>query len=160
MIFVTSGSMSPFDRLFKIVDKAIEKGIIKDKVVGQIGESRYEPKNFEFKRFMDKESYDECVSRAQLVIGHAGIGVIIQALKSKVPLLALPRRAKFGECVNDHQVSTVKKFEDLGHLLSFEEDNLEERLKLVIDFVPKQRTPNIAGVGKRVAEFLYANSAK
>ena len=24
MIFVTSGSMSPFDRLFKIVDKAIE----------------------------------------------------------------------------------------------------------------------------------------
>jgi len=159
VIFITSGSMLPFDRLFKIVDAAIDEGIIKDKVFGQIGEGKYEPKNFEFKRFLDKENFDNCISNAQLVLGHAGIGVIMQALKFKVPLLVLARRAELGEHVNNHQVITAKKFENLGHILRFEEDNLEEKLKLVNDFIPKQRTPNIAGVGRRVADFLSTNFA-
>ena len=159
MIFVTSGSMSPFDRLFETIDKAIEQGIIKDKVYGQIGVGKYEPRNFEFTRFLDKESFDECFSSAQLVLAHAGIGVIMQALQSKVPLLVLPRRAELGECVNNHQVKTAIHFVELGHILSFEEDNLEERLKTVVDFVPKQRNPNVAGVGKRIAEFLSSVSA-
>jgi len=157
VIFVTSGSMSSFDRLFKIVDKAIEEGIIKDEVFGQIGNGKYEPKNFKYERFLDKESFDQHVSAAQLVLGHAGIGVIIQTLKSDVRLLVLARRSELGECVNSHQVMTAKKFEELGHILSFEEDNLAEKLKLVADFVPKQRKPNIAGVGRRIADYLSAN---
>ena len=104
MIFVTSGSMLPFDRLFRVVDKAIEEGVIKDNVFGQIGDGTYEPKNFEFKRFLDKEAFDGHISSAQLVLGHAGIGVITQALKSGVPLLVLARRAELGECLNNNQV--------------------------------------------------------
>ena len=154
MIFVTSGSMSPFDRLFKIMDQAIEDGLIVDTVFGQIGESKYEPRNFAFERFLDKESYDEYLASAEFVIGHAGVGVIMQALESNLPLLVLPRRAELGECVNDHQVATAKKFETMGHLLSFDADNLEEKLKMIDSFVPKQRYPNIAGVGDRVAAFL------
>jgi UDP-N-acetylglucosamine transferase subunit ALG13 len=154
MIFVTSGSMLPFDRLFKIIDEAIESGTITDKVFGQIGEGSYEPKNFEFKRFLDKETFDDCISSARLVIGHAGIGVIIQALNSKVPLLVLARRADLGEHVNNHQIATANKFEELGHILSFEENNLKEKLTLVDDFIPTQRIPNIDAVGRRVAAFL------
>ncbi|MGI9317822.1 MAG: glycosyltransferase [bacterium] len=157
MIFVTSGSMLPFDRLFKIVDDAIEKGILSGKLFGQIGEGKYEPKNFEFAHFLDKECFDEYISNAKLVIGHAGIGIIMQALNSEIPLLVLARRAEYGEHVNNHQVATARKFEELGHILSFEEDNLEKKLKLVDSFIPIPRTPNIEAVGRRVADFLSSN---
>ena len=154
MIFVTSGSMLPFDRLFRVIDDAVASGIIVDEVFGQIGESRYKPKNYAFTRFLEKEQFDKRVQEASLVIAHAGIGVIMQALESKTPLLVLPRRAELGEHVNDHQVSTAEKFESLGHVVAFEEQTLQDKLQKVQSFVPKPRSPNVAGVGARVADFL------
>src|SRR6187551_132383 len=141
MIFVTSGSMLPFDRLFRVVDEAVEAGVITDKVIGQIGESQYEPKNYEFQRFVDKLEFDQYVEQATLVIAHAGIGVIMQALESKTPLLVLPRRFELGEHVNNHQVSTAEKFEMLGHILTFQGDDLAEKMELAKSFVPAPRTP-------------------
>ncbi len=154
MIFVTSGSMLPFDRLFKIVDSAVESGLIKDQVFGQIGEGSYEPRHFDYTRFLDKTEFDQRVKSASLVIGHAGIGVIIQALDSKTPLLVLARRSEFGEHVNDHQVATANKFEELGHILSFDEDSLATKLRQVASFTPVPRTPNVKGVGEAVSDFL------
>ena len=154
MIFVTSGSMLPFDRLFKIIDEAVLSGLISEPVFGQIGEGKYEPKNFPFQRFVEKSEFDRLVEEADLVVGHAGIGVIIQALNSHTKLLVLPRKSELGEHVNDHQVSTAYKFEELGHLLSFNEQNLRDKLAEVENFVPKPREANVASVGKEVAEFL------
>jgi beta-1,4-N-acetylglucosaminyltransferase len=160
MIFVTSGSMLPFDRLFRIVDEGMARGIFvragfDGPVFAQIGDSRYEPKHYEFARFVDKEAFDERVRASRLVIGHAGIGVITAALENKVPLLVLARRAAFGEHVNDHQVSTAVEFERQGHLLSFEEDTLVDKLDAVRHFVPKPRQPNAAAVGVRIGEYLH-----
>ncbi len=154
MIFVTSGSMLPFDRLFRIIDEAVSQGVITEPVFGQIGEGKYEPQHFEFKRFVEKSEYDTLVQEADLVIGHAGIGVIIQALHSNTRLLVLARQSEFGEHVNDHQVSTAERFEQLGHVLSFNEDNLAEKLREVTTFTPKPRSPNVVGVGNAVANFL------
>ncbi|GAB2190228.1 glycosyltransferase [Sessilibacter sp. MAH2] len=154
MIFVTSGSMLPFDRLFKTIDKAVADGIITDTVFGQIGEGKYTPQHFKYERFVDKNDFDRYVLEANLVIGHAGIGVITQALDSKTPLLVMARLSEFGEHVNDHQVSTANKFEELGHVLSFDENNLTEKLQKVTSFIPKPRNPNVDGVGDRVAQFL------
>ena len=156
MIFVTSGSMLPFDRLFRVVDDAIERGLIEEEVFGQIGEGKYEPKNFEFVRFVDKADFDKYIKEASLILGHAGIGVIIQALDSGTPLLVLPRRQKFGAHVQEHQVATALKFEELGHLLAFEEGDLAEKLERVKTFTPKPRRPRVDEVGERVAEFLKA----
>lgn len=154
MIFVTSGSMLPFDRLFRLVDDAVAQGVIQDEVFGQIGESRYTPKHYAFSRFIDKETYDGYIEKASLVIAHAGIGVIIQALDSGTPLLVLPRQATLGEHVNDHQISTAERFEQLGHILTFDESSLAERLVAVKSFVPMRRAPNVAGVGNRIVSFL------
>lgn len=154
MIFATSGSMLPFDRLFQILDRAVESGLITDNIVAQIGEGKYEPKHFEFHRFVEKGKFDQMVSDANLVIGHAGVGVIMQALDAETPLLVLARKAEFGEHVNDHQVSTAQKFEEQGHILSFEEATLAQQLERIAGFTPKARNPNIEGVGARVADFL------
>jgi len=154
MIFVTAGSMLPFDRLFQLIDAAITDGVITDQVYGQIGEGEYLPKNFEYSRFIDKVEFDERVLSANLVVAHAGIGVIMQALSSETPLLVLSRKAALGEHVNDHQVSTAKKFEELGHVVSFEEDTLVEKLEFIKTFKPAPRSPNVAGVGNEVSKFL------
>ena len=48
MIFVTLGTQDKsFERLLKAIDKEIEKGTIKDKVVVQAGYTKYESKNME-----------------------------------------------------------------------------------------------------------------
>lgn len=154
MIFVTSGSMLPFDRLFKLVDMAVENGQLSGEIFAQIGEGSYLPKNYRYERFVEKGEFDRLVDEASLVIGHAGIGVIMQCLEAKTPLLVLPRLAELGEHVNDHQVSTAKKFEELGHILTFDEHNLSEKLSELEGFVPKERRPNIEGVSARVAQFL------
>ena len=154
MIFVTSGSMLPFDRLFKIVDDAVSRQIITNTVFGQIGEGSYEPKYFKFERFLEKAKYDSMVATSDVMLAHAGIGTIIQALDSGTPLLVLPRRAELGEHVNNHQVTTAEKFESLGHVLSFQESNLAQKLRLLDSFRPVPRQPNVEGVSKRISEFL------
>jgi Uncharacterized conserved protein len=154
MIFVTSGSMLAFDRLFRVIDHAVESGIIKDEVFGQIGEGKYEPKHYPFTRFLDKSEYDKYVSSANLVIAHAGIGVIMQALASHTPILVMPRQAELGEHVNNHQILTADRFEKLGHILSFNESNLSQKIEQVKSFSPKPRTPNVDGIGLCISEFL------
>ncbi len=159
MIFVTSGSMLPFDRLFRIVDQAVAGRVFAQAgfdgpVFAQIGDSKYEPKHCKFSRFIDKDDFDRRVAASSLIIGHAGIGVITAALEHKIPLLVLARRAAFGEHVNDHQVSTAVEFERLGHLMSFEEETLAQKLQSVRHFVPKPRVPNAGAVGARIGVFL------
>ncbi len=154
MIFVTAGSMLPFDRLFRLIDAAIADGVISGHVYGQIGEGEYLPKHFEYTRFIDKPEFDRRVLNADLVVAHAGIGVIMQALNSETPLLVLSRKARLGELVNDHQVATARKFEELGHIVSFEEDTLAAKLDFVKTFKPTPRSPNVSGVGNEVSQFL------
>lgn len=154
MIFVTSGSMLPFDRLFKIIDDAVASGLIQEEVFDQIGDGNYEPKNFKYVRYLEKGEFDQYINSASLVIGHAGIGVIIQALSSNTPLLVLAREARLGEHVNDHQISTANKFEELGHILTFNEQTLGERLEQAKDFKPSPRKPNVEAVSREIGQFL------
>jgi len=53
-------------------------------------------------------SFDELVERvreARVVVMHAGAGSVLAALaEGKIPVV-VPRRRKFGEAVDDHQVS-------------------------------------------------------
>jgi len=146
--------MLPFDRLFRLIDESIAQSLISTEVFGQIGESTYQPKNYSYRRFIDKSEYDKYISESTLVIAHAGIGVIMECLKKSTPLLVLARKAELKEHVNDHQISTAKKFEELGHVLSFDENNFEERLLQIKSFEPKPRNPNIQGISDRVAEFI------
>ena len=48
MILITLGTQDKsFERLLKAVDKEIENGNIKEKVIAQIGTTKYESKNME-----------------------------------------------------------------------------------------------------------------
>ncbi|AQT69460.1 hypothetical protein STSP2_02650 [Anaerohalosphaera lusitana] len=155
MIFLTVGAQFGFDRLVKAVDMCVEKGVIKDDLFAQVGNGRYIPRNFPFKPLLNSKQYGEQFANASAVIGHAGMGTIITALKMNKPLLAMPRLKEFGEVVNDHQIAICRRFAAEGLLLpAYSETELPERVVNLAEFVPLKREPQPEKVFDRIREFL------
>jgi UDP-N-acetylglucosamine transferase subunit ALG13 len=145
----------PFDRLLKAIDEmaAVElKGV---EIFAQIGFCNYEPKNIKFKRMMEKEEFDKVFKNSDGLIAHAGMGSIVMALDCNKPILVMPRLKEHAEHVNDHQLGTAQKFEELGHVLAaYEECNLLEKIRLLKDFIPRPRTNSAEKVANRVELFI------
>ena len=155
MIFLTVGTQFPFDRLVKAVDKAAGTNGFDEKIVAQIGESTYCPKNFEAAPSVEKDVFDQHFSEADSIISHAGMGTITMALDHRKPLLVVPRLKKYGEVVNDHQLAIAKKFEQLGYLLvAYNAEDVSVKMKKLKTFVPQERQPCPDIVAERISKFL------
>ncbi len=156
MIFVTVGSMFPFDRLVRAMDEHVAAGRITDEVVAQIGSGSYEPKHLRFERFMEKQPFEHLLHTADCIVSHAGIGSIATALAHDKPMLVMPRLKRHGEHVNDHQVATAKKYAELGHVLvAYDADEIVPVLSRLSQFRPAPRVVNTVGVAERVGRFLH-----
>ena len=105
MIFVTIGSMFPFDRMIEALD-AWAAGQ-QEEIVAQIGAGRFEPKHMAWVRKLDRPDYAAAIGRARLVVAHAGVGSVVSAGEQGKPIVVMPRRAALGEHTSDHQVETV-----------------------------------------------------
>ena len=115
MIFVTTGSQKfQFDRLLKKIDDLIENSIITDTVFAQTGYSSYRPLHYEFRGFLGREEFEEKLTGCNTVITHGGTGVIIKAVKKGKKVIAVPRLAKYGEHVDDHQVQLLNQFDGMN----------------------------------------------
>lgn len=137
------------------VDEMIENGLIDEPVTAQIGEGRFEPRLMTFDRFIDKSDYDSRIREASRLIGHAGSGTIALALEHQKPLLVLPRLKRFGEHVNDHQLPTARKFEELHHVLAaYDTRELPEKFAALRNFVPRARVVHATELAARVGDFL------
>lgn len=155
MIFLTVGTQFPFDRLVKAVDELCGQGLIQDQIIAQVGDSEYRPRHFESVASLDKDAFDRTLQQASAIISHAGMGTITMALEHSKPLLAMPRRKKYGEVVNDHQVVLAIKFEALGHiLLARDETELRDKMGQLKSFVPRLRKADPTRVSRRIASFL------
>ena len=155
MIFLTVGTQFPFDRLVKAVDMAFSNGNLNGEIYAQIGESSYEPQSFPAVPSMEKHLFDEQLHNASAIISHAGMGTISMALELDKPLLVMPRRKKYGEVVNDHQVALAGKFEALGHMLvAYEADELPEKIRQLKTFELTRRKATPEAVAGRIAGFL------
>ncbi|MDR0300030.1 MAG: beta(1,3)galactosyltransferase EpsH [Streptococcaceae bacterium] len=133
MIFVILGSQKfQFNRLLQEIDRLVKEKIITEKITAQIGASDYIPQNFTSQKFYDRERFKEEVAEADIIITHGGTGAIIGALKEGKKVIALPRLAKYGEHVDNHQVELLNQFTDLN-LICVPEDvsKLEQALKTV-----------------------------
>lgn len=130
MIFVTLGSQKfQFNRLLVEIDRLIEEGKITEKVFAQTGYSDYKPKNYKFNKFLDRDEFNDIMSKCDKVITHGGTGAIIGAIKKKKKVIAIPRLSEFGEHVDDHQLQITKQFSDMNLARSINKiDELEECL--------------------------------
>ena len=131
MIFVTLGSQKfQFNRLLRTVDEFVGQGKITDEVFAQRGYSDYVPQNYGYKEFMSHEEFEKIMEKADLVISHGGTGAIIGAVKKGKKVIAVPRLAKYGEHVDDHQVQLLTQFEEMNIIEAcYDLDSLDELIK-------------------------------
>lgn len=106
MIFVTIGSMFPFDRLIQVMD-AWALANPGQEVLAQIGDGSFEPKHMKFVRRLSQTEFGETVAKAALIVSHAGMGTVITAGRAGRPMVLLPRLQEWGEHTTDHQIATA-----------------------------------------------------
>lgn len=140
MIFVTLGTQDKtFERLLKAIDKSIEKGEIKEKVIVQAGNTKYESKNMEILDLISPDKFQQLVDECDLLITHGGVGSILSAVKQGKKIIAAPRLKKYNEHVNDHQKQIIKEFAKDGYIIELEDmDKLGEALQKAKKFKPKK----------------------
>ena len=103
MIYATVGTMYlDFPRLINKVDEIAAK--LDEEAIIQIGMGRTFPKHCEYFDFRPREEILDIQRRARVIVCHAGIGSIIDALQSGQPLVFVPRLKKFKEHNSDHQL--------------------------------------------------------
>ena len=131
MIFITLGSQKfQFNRLLKAVDELVAAGKIKDEVFAQIGYSDYKPTNYKYEQFLDREKFSQIMDKAEIVITHGGTGAIIGAVKKGKKVIAVPRLARYGEHVDDHQLQLVGQFKELNLICECQDcAKLEEAIR-------------------------------
>lgn len=144
MIFVTVGSQVRFDRFIGAVDEwAAQRG--RPDVFAQIGNAKYIPNHIRFTAFLDPAEFNTLIEQARLVVAHAGIGSILSALELGKPIVVMPRRAKFCEQRNDHQVATAKYFEEQRRVIvAYETQSLGEKLDYALTLPSSERIGNEA----------------
>jgi UDP-N-acetylglucosamine transferase subunit ALG13 len=121
VIFVTVGTDEhPFDRLIREVDSLKERGVIREEVFIQIGFAHYHPAHCPFAEILTYKEMEEKMRDARIIITHGGPGSIMPVLYSgKVPVV-VPRRKRYGEVVDEHQVSFARKLEKEGRIILVE----------------------------------------
>ena len=144
MIFVTLGTQDKtFERLLKAIDKAIENGEIKEKVIVQAGNTKYESNNMEIFDLISQDEFQKLVDKCDLLITHGGVGSILSAVKQGKKVIAAARLKKYNEHVNDHQKKIINKLEKEEYLIELKNFNqIGKTLKKAENFKPKKFKSN------------------
>lgn len=160
MIFVTVGTHEqPFDRLLQWMDDLIEKGIIQEDVIIQTGFSTYEPKYCIWKKLFPYQEMVKKVADARIVITHGGPSSFIMPLQvGKIPIV-VPRKKRFNEHVNDHQVEFSKAVEKRqGNIIVIEEfdklQNVIRNYENIVDLMSSNMNSNNEKFNKEFSKLV------
>ena len=140
MILVTLGTQDKtFVRLLEKIDQLINNGLIKDKVIVQAGFTKYNSENMEIFDLIPQDEFNDLMDKADIIITHGGVGNIISALEKNKKVIAVPRLAKYGEHINDHQTQIIAKFNALGYIIGLQDvDELDDAVKQIKKFKPQK----------------------
>lgn len=159
MIFVTVGNdFRPFDRLLKKMDEIFSH--LPCEVLIQKGVSPYQPKNANHFDFVPGNVFIEYLRRAEVVVSHAGIGTIILCQQERIPLVILPRRKRYGEHKNDHQLEITRALagrDDQPVYVADEENQLLEKILKALKEkkqYPPMENPGKANLIRTIREFI------
>jgi UDP-N-acetylglucosamine transferase subunit ALG13 len=111
VILVTVGTNEArFDRLLEAVE-TIADG---EEMLVQHGPSPVRPRGAQCIDYLDFDDINAEMRRARVVIAHAGVGSVIVALMNDRRPIVVPRLARFGEAVDDHQVPFGRRLHEVG----------------------------------------------
>lgn len=107
MIYATVGTMFlDFGRLVNALD-AIAQNTGR-RVVIQTGMGTTVPLFCEYFDFKPREEIVELQKQADVIVTHAGIGCVMEALQARRPLVVCPRLKKYKEHLTDHQLELAE----------------------------------------------------
>lgn len=134
MIFVTVGSMMPFNRLIETMDRwAAARPDVE--IFAQIGGGD-EPRHMRWARSVTPAEFADLLAKSTIIVAHAGMGSIISAAEAGKTIVILPRFASLKEHTTDHQVHTVKRFMNRpGIHVAMNDDELPEAIDAAMSSV-------------------------
>ena len=119
-IFIALGTIRGFN-FERAIDLVLPLLEISDSINWQIGYSTNRKLPGESHPHLSRDLFLELLAEADVVICHGGIGIISECLSAgKIPLV-IPRRKKFGEHVDDHQVEIVNFLLEKGLIIDLED---------------------------------------
>jgi UDP-N-acetylglucosamine transferase subunit ALG13 len=156
LIFLTVGNWHKgFDRLVEAVDNLKSTNVIAEDVIAQIGHGNYHPTSLRFIDYCSPSDFANIVAQSRVVVTHAGIGTIGQALKLAKPVIVVPRKAELGECSDNHQWTTAKQLEqERKVLVAYEVGDLPRKIKEAGTFIPSQNKVGAQRLIQAIEEFL------
>lgn len=159
MILITLGTQDKsFKRLLDAIQKQIDLGNIKDKVVVQAGCTKYKSSDMEIFDLIDRDKFASLIKDCDLLITHGGVGSILTGLKNNKKVIVAPRLKEYKEHTNNHQLQIIEKFEQSGYILPlYDFDNLDEVLKQVANFKPKKYKSNTENMIKLIENYIDSN---
>ncbi|CAF1152977.1 unnamed protein product [Adineta steineri] len=118
--FITVGT-TQFDLLIETIihDSNVLETLINclhiDKIILQTGNSQmpsYDNLSIPIEHYQYKDSIDNDIQQADIVISHAGAGTILQTLEAHKPLLVVVNE----KLMNNHQLEIANEMEQQGYL--------------------------------------------
>jgi len=142
--FISVGNATqPFNRLIEAVLKIAPK--LPQAVVLQHGHTPSPAcEGCISRRFVEMEDFAQLVAHSELLILHAGAGSVIHAIKAGKAPIVMPRRAKYGEHVDDHQLEFARAMAEAGKVVMVEEP--EDLMGAVEVAMNLQRLPRSSNV--------------
>jgi len=145
-IFITVGT-GKFDELIRSIDLLISE--LKLKVIAQIGNGGYIPKNCKFFRY--KPSLREEYKKARIIVSHGGAGTTFEILSMGKKLVSIANL----ERTDVHQEEILKELSKQGYLIWC--DNLEKLGECIkkaehYKFKKYKKPKNL--IAKKIEEFL------
>ena len=149
MIFVTIGTSEPFDRLIASLP---QDG--REELVVQCGESSLRPAGADVHIYLSYDALTALVRRARVVVCHAGVGTILTALANGHRPIVVPRLARYGEAVDDHQVALARRLADAGLVVLAEDPALVPRLLSEAEVVAAEAPRPARALVRELATFV------
>ena len=166
MIFVTVGNAAQaFPRLLYAVDALVQNGFLgRERVFIQTGHNPdITPRSCDYKPFLPLDEFQKAMKEANLILCHAGCGTLLYAVRlGKIPV-AMPRRKKYREHVNDHQLQILQALAADGRVVpAYEPEDLPQAItearKRSVHLCPPSPSHMIVLVAKAIKELTGSKS--
>lgn len=156
--FVSIGNAkNHFSRLLNAVDNNAE--FLPKPILIQHGHTPFQSHHCDLIEFINMDQFIKHVQDAEILLLHAGAGSVLHSLNAgKCPII-MPRRAKFHEHVNDHQVDFATILSNEGKAMIIDnEAELRDAISKVKNFNAKLSGYNKSAaseiIKKKLAELL------
>jgi UDP-N-acetylglucosamine transferase subunit ALG13 len=159
MIFVVLGTWEmPFTRPLVQIEDAVRQGLISKPVLVQSGRSAYKSADLNLVPFYGRQELEQMYEQAALVICQAGVGSIMLGLRKQKKVIAIARRSKFDEHIDDHQLEILDVFSKSGAVLPWNGDgDLPEVLRRAETFVSAGYSFSDEKISRSILDYMDAN---